>query len=142
MSLDLSLYRRQPVTDDDDQPLYTKNEQGEYVPKMHNEEAFWQNITHNLGTMASHVKAGRWNLYQLLWRPEEHGFHHLTPEYVRAVGEGYRELAAHEAKYSQYNAENGWGLYEHFCPWVGRYADFIAALPESELTEYEIYASR
>jgi hypothetical protein len=142
MSLWLSLDVRTRATDDNGRELYIKNEKGEMEALWETEEYHDQNITHNLGKMADAVKAGKWTLYQLLWRPEEHDFVTLTPEYVEAIREGYEELSAHPEKYEQYNSSNGWGLYEHFVPWVKKWLDAISDIPADEMKNYTIYASR
>lgn len=76
---------------------------------------FWHgNMTHNLGKMASHVQcSARFTLYDLLWRPAEHGFNQVTQEYIDGILEGYMNVKNHKSDLIQYNAPNGWGTYEN-----------------------------
>lgn len=73
---------------------------------------FDRNITHNLGAMAS--EAG---IYKALWRPLENGYEYakdITP----ILEEGLEKMKDNPDHYEKFNAENGWGLYEHFVPFV------------------------
>lgn len=78
-------------------------------------EVYSANITHNLGKMAN--KAG---IYEALWRPEEKGWK-KAGEIVPTLQKGLAKLKAYPALYKKYDAENGWGLYEHFVPFVEKY---------------------
>ncbi len=82
---------------------------------------FSANITHNLGEMAE--AAG---IYKALWRPEELGVE-TAGELIPILEEGLAKLKANPVEYEKYNAENGWGLYEHFVPFV---AEVLAACKE------------
>ena len=73
------------------------------------------NITHNLGKMAD--KAG---IYEALWRPEERGWT-TAREIVPVLDAGLARLKADPAHFEQFNALNGWGLYEHFVEFVEAY---------------------
>jgi hypothetical protein len=73
------------------------------------------NITHNLGKMAD--AAG---IYKHLWRPEEIGIK-TANELIEPLAAGVARLRADPAKFEQFNASNGWGLYEHFVPFVEEY---------------------
>jgi hypothetical protein len=88
MSLDFSLERTQPTT------------------------VFDINITHNLGEMAS--KAG---IYFALWRPEEKGYE-IAGDIISVLKKGLTKLKAEPDYYKKFDAENGWGTYEHFVPFV------------------------
>jgi len=81
---------------------------------------FEANITHNLGSMAS--AAG---IYEIVWRPDECGIT-FAGEIVERLSAGIAELDANRAKYEEYNAENGWGTYRQFVPWLERYRDACA----------------
>lgn len=70
------------------------------------------NITHNLGGMAR--AAG---IYQVLWRPEEIGVERAE-QAVPLLMAGLEKLRADPAHFETFNAPNGWGLYEHFVPFV------------------------
>ena len=73
---------------------------------------FDRNITHNLTDMAE--AAG---IYNVLWRPTENGFIYGR-DCVDVLRSGLEKLKNDPPKYEQYNAPNGWGLYEHFVPFV------------------------
>lgn len=80
---------------------------GEYV-----EHVYQANITHNLNRMAGAV-----GLYTWLWRPEE--------EHVTRAGEltwplflGIATLLADPERFDRLSADNGWGTYDQFLPWL------------------------
>jgi hypothetical protein len=76
------------------------------------------NITHNLGAMAA--EAG---IYQHLWRPEEIGITHAR-QLIEPLQTAIVTLEADPPRFEKHNAPNGWGLYEHFVPFV---RDVLAA---------------
>lgn len=67
------------------------------------------NITHNLRAMAE--AAG---IYEVVWRPEEvfvtPKAHNIDP----ILREGIVRLLAYPDHFKQFDAPNGWGVYEHF----------------------------
>jgi len=91
MSLDFDLFY---VCDDNEITVYDRN------------------ITHNLATMAD--KAG---IYYALWRPEEKGYKQAK-DIIPILEGGLRELRTRKKYFEEFNAKNGWGLYEHFVPFV------------------------
>jgi len=95
------------------------------------EELYTANITHNLGTIAD--KAG---IYKALWRPEEIGAKYAK-DIVEIVENGLNDLVAKPEYFEQFNSDNGWGMYDHFVPFVSKYLDALKEYPESE-----IYISR
>ena len=80
------------------------------------DDEFWHgNITHNMTDMASKVpvKGTEWSLYDLLWRPDEHGIDKAgAPGYREAVLKGYLYLRGHKEELSPLNPDNGWGNYD------------------------------
>lgn len=78
----------------------------------HFNEVFSRNITHNLGQMAD--KAG---IYEALWRPDENGFK-KGKDVIEILEKGLKKLKDNPKEFEKYNASNGWGLYEHFVPFV------------------------
>jgi hypothetical protein len=88
---------------------------------------YTSNITHNLGKMAD--EAG---IYQHLWRPEEIGITKAS-ELIYPLTEGLAKLKADPEHFKQFNAANGWGLYEHFVPFVEEYLKACIENPESEI---------
>jgi len=91
-------------------------------------EAYWANITHNLGPMAD--KAG---IYYALWRPEEKGWK-KAGDIVEVLEKGLAKLKARPKHYKKFDAENGWGLYEHFVPFVEKYLEACRKYPSAEIS--------
>jgi hypothetical protein len=83
------------------------------------------NITHNLGAMAS--KAG---IYEALWRPEEIDIF-TARELIPILEEGLLDLKERPDLFKQFNAENGWGLYKHFVPFVEDYLQACRDHPDA-----------
>ena len=83
------------------------------------------NITHNLTAMAAAAE-----LYLPLWRPEEIGLERAA-QLIEPLRRGLAALEADPAKFEAYNAPNGWGLYEHFVPFVREYLAACEAHPEA-----------
>jgi len=76
------------------------------------DEVYWCNITHNLGPMAR--KAG---LYECLWNCKENGYlqaKHITEH----LENGLKRLKRAPYYYKKFDAENGWGTYKGFVPFV------------------------
>jgi hypothetical protein len=86
------------------------------------------NITHNLGTMAN--AAG---IYEALWRPEEIGKTKAN-EIIELLEKGLADLKARPEYFKQFNASNGWGLYEHFVPFVEKYLNACKEYPKALIT--------
>lgn len=89
------------------------------------------NITHNLGRMAE--EAG---IYQHLWRPKELSIF-VAKDLIKPLEEGLFKLKEAPSYYKKFNAENGWGMYEHFVPFVKSYLAACKKFPEAI-----IYVSR
>jgi len=90
-------------------------------------ELFSSNITHNLNEMAE--EAG---IYQHLWRPEELGIKHAG-EIIDTVEKGLNLMKAEPERFKKFNASNGWGMYEHFIPWVEEYLNACKEYPKAEI---------
>ena len=90
--------------------VYLENEAGE--------ELYSRNITHNVVKMAK--EAG---IYECLWRPDEHGITHAR-QIVAPLAAGVTLLATQKRRFEEFNAPNGWGLWEHFLPFC---ADYLQA---------------
>ena len=89
------------------------------------EDVYHANITHNLGGMAE--AAG---IYKALWRPEEIGITHAK-QLIEPLRAGVVWLREHETEARKHDAPNGWGLYEHFLPFVEKYLEACIANPET-----------
>lgn len=90
-------------------------------------EVYSANITHNLNTMAD--KAG---IYKALWRPEEIGAT-KAKDIIELLEKGLDDLRERPDYFRQFNASNGWGLYDHFVPFVEKYLDACRENPEAEI---------
>ena len=85
------------------------------------------NITHNLGNMAS--RAG---VYYALWRPEEIGIKRAK-WLIPILNDGLESLQNFPGHYKQFSSPNGWGLYEHFVPFVEGYLAACKEYPEATI---------
>lgn len=89
---------------------------------------FQSNITHNLSTMAD--KAG---IYYALWRPEEKGYK-KAKDITKILESGLKKLKTKKSYFEKFNAKNGWGLYEHFVPFVQEVLDACYKYPNAKIT--------
>lgn len=94
---------------------------------------FSKNITHNLNCMAMEVVLGNdLTLYQVLWRPDEHGL-----KYARDIAEllhaGWNILVMDPEKFKKYNPPNGWGSYDGLVDFVYKYRNACWDNPDAEL---------
>jgi hypothetical protein len=146
MSLDVTLYRHYHITYDAGVTLVEKEE-----------ELYSANITHNLGKMA--IKA---EVYEALWRPHllhpsctkemkedfnsddrdrwqrEYDFEDSVKMYAKDIipflEKGLKKLKAKPEYYEKFNSPNGWGMYEHFVPFVEKYLQACKEFPESRIS--------
>ena len=86
------------------------------------------NITHNLGKMAKDA-----GIYQHLWRPEELGIS-KAKELIEPLTKGLGLLKSDPERFEAFNAENGWGLYKHFVPFVEDYLNACIANPNAKIS--------
>lgn len=86
---------------------------------------YTRNITHNLNKMA--MEAG---IYECLWRPDEHGITHAM-QIVEQLQDGVTRLATEKARFEAFNAENGWGKWEHFLPFCADYLQACKDYPDA-----------
>lgn len=89
------------------------------------ETVYDANITHNLGTMAT--EAG---IYEALWRPEEIGKTKAS-EIVELLEKGLLNLKSRPEYFEKFNSPNGWGMYEHFVPFVEKYLEACKDNPDA-----------
>ena len=87
------------------------------------------NITHNLNQMAK--EAG---IFEHLWGPEEIGVT-KAKQLIEPLRAGLELMKADPARFEKYNASNGWGMYEHFGPFVEQY---LAACEENPDATVEV----
>lgn len=91
------------------------------------EDLYEANITHNLGPMGR--EAG---IYKHLWRPEEIGIT-KAKQLIEPLREGLALMKADPERFKKHNAPNGWGLYEHFVPFVEKYIEACEEYPEANV---------
>ena len=91
-------------------------------------EVFSANITHNLGAMAK--EAG---IYKHLWRPEEIGIT-KAGQLITPLADAIIEMKLNPARFKAHNAPNGWGMYEHFVPFVQRVLDGCLEYPDADIS--------
>ena len=102
-----------------------------YLTATRPTEVYEANITHNLTKMAA--EAG---IYEALWRPEEIGITKAV-DLIDILWEGLEKMKADPDHYKQFNSPNGWGMYEHFVPFVENYLNACRENPDAE-----VYVSR
>jgi hypothetical protein len=85
------------------------------------------NITHNLNKMAD--AAG---IYKHLWRPEEIGVT-TAAQLIEPLRAGLAQMVERPTHFEQFNASNGWGLYENFVPWIAKYLEACIANPDATI---------
>lgn len=140
MSLDISLIKNieQELIDWNNRKQQSLNEAGsmigllpiieqyyeDYKPNDH-EILYTDNITHNLGLMAEKAE-----IYKHLWRPEEINIKYAK-ELIEPLTKGLNKLKSKPEYYKKFNASNGWGLYEHFIPFVENYLNACIKYPNS-----------
>jgi hypothetical protein len=117
MSLDVYLNRKRYLSYDEGK-TYTEE----------NEQVYWANITHNLGKMA-----GEAGIYEALWRPEEIGKTKAS-EIIELLEKGLLDLKARPEYFEIFNSPNGWGMYEHFVPFVEKYLNACKEFPNAEIS--------
>lgn len=92
------------------------------------------NITHNLAPMADAVVLSNGkNLYQIIWRPNEHGYTKAI-DILSLLHEGLVELMCFPEKYKPYKPENNWGSYDGLVKFVREYHNACLDNPQAELS--------
>ena len=90
-------------------------------------EVFSASITHNLTVMAD--AAG---IYKYLWRPEELGIF-KAKDLIEPLSEGLDRLKSDPERFRRLNAENGWGTYDDFVPWLESYLKACKENPSAKI---------
>ena len=86
-----------------------------YLEEVRPTDVYSANITHNLNRMAE--EAG---IYKALWRPEEIGITKAS-QLIEPLTAGLALLKSDPPRFEALNSPNGWGMYEHFVPFVENY---------------------
>jgi len=89
------------------------------------QEVYSANITHNLNRMAEET-----GIYEHLWRPEEIGITKAA-QLIEPLRAGLKLLESDPVRFEKFNSPNGWGLYEHFVPFVRNYLRACEENPDS-----------
>jgi hypothetical protein len=97
------------------------------LTKIQLTEVFSANITHNLGRMAE--EAG---IYKHLWRPAEIDIVYAA-QLVKPLKTGVELMKKEPERFKKFNAENGWGLYKHFIPWIEDYIKACEQYPDAKI---------
>jgi hypothetical protein len=67
-----------------------------------------------------------------LWRPEEMGITHAS-QLIEPLEIGLALLKSDPPRFEKHNAKNGWGMYEHFVPFVERYLEACRENPDATI---------
>jgi len=92
-----------------------------------NKPVYSANITHNLGKMAE--AAG---IYKALWRPEEEHYYRAS-DLIEPLTKGLAVLTSDPERFKAFNSPNGWGMYEHFVPFVAKYLEACVSNPDATI---------
>ena len=90
-------------------------------------EVFDANITHNLNRMADEA-----SIYECLWRPEEVGIEKAAG-LIEPLRSGIALMESDPDRFRKLDAENGWGTYDQFLPWLRRYLLACEENPDAEV---------
>jgi hypothetical protein len=94
----------------------------------HGGEVYSANITHNLGDMAA--EAG---IYEILWRAEENDIQ-TASQLLVPLCIAITDMRKHPEKYRKHDADNGWGIYDDFLPWLERLLKACDENPQAEVS--------
>ena len=144
MSLDVTLYdgkvnsaieqinnvmnwiRNLPVpTDNATAKLMYLDDAVKLLEAVNPQELYSSNITHNLNKMA--MAAG---IYEHLWRPDEINITRAR-DLIMPLMDGLNMLESYPERFKAFDAPNGWGLYEHFVPFVRDYLQACIKWPDA-----------
>jgi len=89
---------------------------------------FDANITHNLGKMA-----GEAGIYEALWHPERTTIKKAS-ELAAVLAPAIHDMKTRPDFYKQFDAENGWGKYRDFVPWLEKLYEACIEHPEAEIS--------
>ena len=98
-----------------------------YLTAVRPTEVYSRNITHNLNKMA--MEAG---IYEALWRPEEIGIVRAD-QLIEPLTVGLEKLKADPERFKEFNAPNGWGMYDNLINFVEDYLEACIKNPDAEV---------
>lgn len=99
-----------------------------YLEAVRKTEVYSANITHNLNEMAD--EAG---IYYCLWRPEEIGIT-KAEQLIEPLKNGLKLMKDDPERFKKFDADNGWGTYEQFIPWIENYLKACEENPDAEVS--------
>lgn len=99
-----------------------------YLTEVRPTEVYSANITHNLTAMAREA-----SIYLALWRPEEIGLTRAH-QLIEPLTAGLALLKSDRERFEKFNSDNGWGLYEHFVPFVENYLAACVENPNADVS--------
>ena len=121
MSLDITLIGAEiPI-------MCTCSECGNEHETIQQQVLFETDITHNLGTMAA--AAG---IYTVCWFPEDVGAVYAK-DIIGKLSDGLAKLKQQPEVFKPLGANNGWGTYEQFVPWVEDYLKACEEYPDAKI---------
>ena len=88
-------------------------------------ELWSKNITHNLGTMASHL-----GIYVILWRPAEE---QRAKDMIAPLENAIDLMKKMPDVYKVYEPANKWGTLENFLPWLEDLLEACKIHPEAKV---------
>lgn len=71
-------------------------------------------------------------IYHACWRPEEIGITKAA-QLIEPLRAGIALMASDRPRFEKHNAENGWGTYEQFLPWLERYLAACESMPDADV---------
>lgn len=96
-----------------------------YLEKQMLTTVYDANITHNLNTMAAEG-----GIYDLLWHPAESGIK-LAGQLIEPLEFAIAAMKEDPARFKKHNSPNGWGMYEHFLPWLEKLPEACRENPDA-----------
>lgn len=90
------------------------------------------NITHNLAAMARDA-----GIYEILWHPEKMNPQPTAFSVAMTLESAIALMWADPARFKLHDAPNGWGIYDHFMPWLEKVARYCRDHPD-----FRVSASR
>ena len=99
-----------------------------YLNAVRNTEVYSANITHNCNRMADES-----GIYYHLWRPEEIGIT-KAEQLIEPLRNGLELMKSDPERFIKLEADNGWGTYEQFVPWVESYLKACEENPDAKVS--------
>jgi hypothetical protein len=84
-------------------------------------------ITHNLRAMAEYA-----GLKNVTWDAHKHNYT-LAKELIPELSKGLLFLIKNKEECQKFNASNGWGMYEHFLPFIAALLDACIQNPDTRI---------